>query len=131
MYTQRMWPNGTEVSRYTDKDMILSGFQIPAGIKTIVKEMFSVLVNMVLLFRTIPVWAIFVHLGTHIDLNPMVHFRTGEIFPDPDEFVPERWIRNAQDDIERSTDRGPFDMTAYKGKSACIKLFSFSTIDTL
>ena len=38
MYTQRMWPNGTEVSRYTDKDMILSGFQIPAGINTIVNK---------------------------------------------------------------------------------------------
>ena len=89
--------------------------------------MFSVLVNMVLLFRTIPVWAISVQLGTHIDLNPMVHFRNEEIFPDPDEFVPERWIRNAQDDIARSTDRGPFDTTACKGISARIILFSFTT----
>ena len=80
--------------------------------------MFSVLVNMVLLFRTIPVWAIFVHLGTHIDLNPMVHFRNEEIFPDPDEFVPERWIRKAPDDIEHSKDKGTLDMTAYKGISA-------------
>ena len=86
---------------------------------------------MISLFRTIPVWAFSVKLGTHIDLNPMVHFRNEEIFPDPDEFVPERWIRNAQDDIERSTDRGPFDMTAYKGTSVWIKLFSFSRIDTL
>ena len=73
---------------------------------------------MISLFRTISVWAISVKLGTHIDLNPMVHFRNEEIFPDPDEFVPERWIRNAQDDIEHSTDREPFDMTAYKGISA-------------
>ena len=29
--TFRMWPNGTEVSRYIDKDMILSGFEVPAG----------------------------------------------------------------------------------------------------
>ena len=48
----------------------------------------------------------------------MVHFRNEEIFPDPDEFVPERWIRNAQDDIEHSTSKGPLDMTAYKGISA-------------
>ena len=80
--------------------------------------MFSVLVTVVLLFRTIPVWAISVQLGTHIDLNPMVHFRNEEIFPDPDELVPERWIRNAQDDIEHSTDKKTLDMTAYKGISA-------------
>ena len=48
----------------------------------------------------------------------MVHFRNEEIFPDPDEFVPERWIRNAQDDIEHSTDKGTLDRTAYKGISA-------------
>ena len=59
----------------------------------------------------------------------LANFRNEEIFPDPDEFVPERWIRNAQDDIERSTDRGPFDMTAYKGTSVWIKLLSFSRID--
>ena len=53
MFTQRMWPNGTEVSRYTDKDMILSGFEIPAGIKTIVKEMSSVQDDMILQFRNI------------------------------------------------------------------------------
>ena len=27
----RLWPNGTEVSRYTEKAMILSGFEIPVG----------------------------------------------------------------------------------------------------
>ena len=61
--TFRVWPNGTEVSRYTDKDMILSGYEIPAG--------------------------------THVDLNPMVNFRNSEIFPDPDRYIPERWIRDA------------------------------------
>ena len=57
----RYWPNGTEVSRYTDKPMVLSGYQIP--------------------------------IGTHIDLNPGVHFRSADIFPDPDEFRPERWLK--------------------------------------
>ena len=73
---------------------------------------------MILLFRPIPFSAISVQLGTHIDLNPMVHFRNEEIFPDPDEFVPERWIRNAPDDREHSTDKGTLDMTVYKGISA-------------
>ena len=29
--TFRLWPNGTEVSRYTDKQMVLSGYSIPPG----------------------------------------------------------------------------------------------------
>ena len=57
----RYWPNGTEVSRYTDKPMVLSGYQIPTG--------------------------------THVDLNPGVHFRSADIFSDPDEFRPERWLK--------------------------------------
>ena len=52
----------------------------------------------------------------------MVHFRNKEIFPDPDEFVPERWIRNAQDDREHSTDRETLDMTANKGISAYLSV---------
>ncbi len=29
--TFRVWPNGTEVSRYTEKEIVLSGYLIPAG----------------------------------------------------------------------------------------------------
>ena len=61
-----MWPNGTEVSRYTDKDMVLCGYEIPAG--------------------------------THVDLNPMVKFRDAQIFPDPDLYIPERWLRDFGDE---------------------------------
>ena len=57
----RLWPNGTEVSRYCEEDLVLSGYQVPAG--------------------------------THLDLNPSVHFRDPALFPDPDAHRPERWIR--------------------------------------
>ena len=60
--TFRLWPNGTEVSRYCEDDLVLSGYQIPSG--------------------------------THLDLNPSVHFRDHIIFPDPDIHIPERWIRD-------------------------------------
>jgi len=60
--TFRMWPNGTEVSRYCEQDLILSDYHIPAG--------------------------------THLDLNPSVHFRDPEVFPDPDTHMPERWLRD-------------------------------------
>lgn len=59
--TFRVWPNGTEVSRYTDKDFSLQGYHIPSG--------------------------------THVDLNPFVHFRNPKIFPHPDLHLPERWLR--------------------------------------
>ena len=41
--TFRLWPNGTEISRFIENDLKLSGYVIPAG--------------------------------THVDLNPSVHFR--------------------------------------------------------
>lgn len=76
--TMRMWPNGTEVSRYTDKDMVLAGYEIPAG--------------------------------THVDLNPQVNFRNPEIFPDPHDFIPERWIRDLKENSEDLVDRAPYDI---------------------
>jgi len=60
--TFRLWPNGTEVSRYCEQDLTLSGYNIPAG--------------------------------THLDLNPSVHFRDPQIFPNPDLHQPERWLRD-------------------------------------
>jgi len=60
--TFRMFPNGTEVSRYIEKDMILSGYEVPAG--------------------------------THVDLNPSVHFMDEDMFPDPTKHMPERWLRD-------------------------------------
>ena len=59
--TFRLWPNGTEVSRYVEHDLNLSGFHIPSG--------------------------------THVDLNPSVHFRNPSYFPQPDKHIPERWLR--------------------------------------
>ncbi|XP_023330089.1 probable cytochrome P450 CYP44 isoform X2 [Eurytemora carolleeae] len=59
--TFRMYPNGTEVSRYLEEDISLSGFQIPAG--------------------------------THVDLNPSVHFMDPHLFPNPSKHLPERWLR--------------------------------------
>lgn len=76
--TFRMWPNGTEVSRYTDKDMVLSGYEIPAG--------------------------------THVDLNPMVHFRNPQVFVEPDQFIPERWIREQKETEDELKDRSPYDV---------------------
>ena len=57
----RLWPNGTEVSRYIENDITLSSYTIPSG--------------------------------THVDLNPSVHFRNPDHFPEPDKNIPERWLR--------------------------------------
>jgi cytochrome P450 len=57
----RLWPNGTEVSRYIENDITLSSYTIPSG--------------------------------THVDLNPSVHFRSPDHFPEPDKNIPERWLR--------------------------------------
>ena len=74
--TFRLWPNGTEVSRYCEQvtrsptscpptpsysqDLVLSDHHIPAG--------------------------------THLDLNPSVHFKDPDLFPDPEVHSPERWL---------------------------------------
>jgi len=60
--TFRLFPNGTEVSRYVKRDLVLSGYTVPAG--------------------------------THLDLNPSVHFRDAYFFKEPDQHRPERWLRS-------------------------------------
>jgi len=62
--TFRLWPNGTEVSRYCEEDLTLSGYHIPSG--------------------------------THLDLNPSVHFRDPNIFPNPNVHNPDRWLRDGE-----------------------------------
>jgi len=62
--TFRLWPNGTEISRYLEEDSVLGGYHIPAG--------------------------------THVDLNPSVHFRDPSLFPEPDQHRPERWLRGGE-----------------------------------
>ena len=67
----RLWPNGTEVSRYTEEDIVLGGFQIPTG--------------------------------THVDLNAYVNFRSPELFSDPEQHRPERWLRGREDAAAAAT----------------------------
>ena len=66
--TFRLWPIATEVSRTTEKQMVLSGYEIPAG--------------------------------THVDLNTSVHFRDPQIFKNPLEHIPERWLKKQQGKTE-------------------------------
>ena len=75
-YDCRLWPNGTEVSRYNEEEVILSGYHIPPG--------------------------------THIDLNPSVHFRDPELFPDPNAHNPDRWLRDGQAQDGVATNTFPF-----------------------
>jgi len=58
----RLYPNGTEVSRYTEQDMVLFGYNVPKG--------------------------------THVDLNPSVHFMDENTFTKPTKNIPERWLRD-------------------------------------
>jgi len=81
----RIWPNGTEVSRYTDKPMVLSGYQIPAG--------------------------------THVDLNPGVHFKDAALFDKPDQLIPERWLKQHQQSPS-SNEEGSRSTGDSKGKAA-------------
>ena len=77
--TFRLWPNGTEVSRFLEQDLVLSGYQVTRN-----KEMIKSAK-----LRHYPQ----VPSGTHVDLNPSVHFRDPNLFPDPDTHRPERWLR--------------------------------------
>jgi cytochrome P450 len=79
--TFRLWPNGTEVSRYTETDMVLSGYQVPAG--------------------------------THVDLNPLVHFRDGKLFPDPHVYRPERWLRKGEEEDGENNSVHPYLLTPF------------------
>ncbi|XP_035714356.1 probable cytochrome P450 CYP44 isoform X2 [Folsomia candida] len=60
----RLYPNGTEVSRIIQTDLVLSNYMVPAN--------------------------------THVDLNQFVHFRSPQYFHDPDNFIPERWLRDEE-----------------------------------
>lgn len=57
----RTLPNGTDISRIIEKDLNLSGYNIPAG--------------------------------THVNLNMLVNFKSEKYFPEPERFLPERWLR--------------------------------------
>ncbi|PSN52057.1 putative cytochrome P450 CYP44 [Blattella germanica] len=70
--TFRLYPNGTEVSRIIPKDLILSGYQVPADVSMRFAEQ---------------------DLHTHVNLNPLVHFKSEKYFKDPSNFKPERWVR--------------------------------------
>ena len=39
--------------------------------------------------------------GTHVDLNPLVHFRDPAWFPDPTAHRPERWMRASEKEEEK------------------------------
>ena len=66
--TFRLFPNNTEIARYTEKPMVLSGYEIPTG--------------------------------TRVDFNPSVHFRSPEVFSNPNMHYPERWLRNEKSSLK-------------------------------
>lgn len=72
----RTLPNGTDISRILEKDLVLSGYKIPAG--------------------------------THVNLNMLVNFKSEKYFPDPDKFLPERWLRG-----DESQSVHPFVLTPF------------------
>ncbi|CAG7828568.1 unnamed protein product [Allacma fusca] len=46
--------------------------------------------------------------GTHVDLNQFVHFRSSKYFHNPEEFLPERWLREAQGTAINSAGMHPY-----------------------
>ena len=39
--------------------------------------------------------------GTYVDLNPTVHFRSPDLFPQPNSHRPERWLRSATEEASK------------------------------
>ena len=76
--TFRLWPNGTEVSRYCEQ---------VTGSPTLWTPTPSYSQDLVLSDHHIPA-------GTHLDLNPSVHFKDPDLFPEPAVHSPERWLRD-------------------------------------
>jgi cytochrome P450 len=74
--TFRLYPIGTEISRIIPKDLVLSGYHVPAK--------------------------------THVNLNPHVHFKSGEYFSEAWKFLPERWMRDGE-----SSDIHPYLLTPF------------------
>ncbi|ODN05629.1 putative cytochrome P450 CYP44, partial [Orchesella cincta] len=69
--TFRLYPNGTEISRITQTDLIIGNYRVPSG--------------------------------THVDLNQFVLFRSPKYFQSPDEYIPDRWLREDQGDDNLAT----------------------------
>lgn len=60
--TFRFFPIGLDVARIPQKDLVIGGYQIPAG--------------------------------THVELNNFVMFKDSQYFEDPEDYKPERWLRD-------------------------------------
>lgn len=79
--TFRMFPIGTEVSRITQKDLVLSGYEVPAGT--------AVDINTNVLMR--------LDRG-ETQLFQMTFFRSSVLFSDdPQSFKPERWLEKSRE----------------------------------